>query len=139
MEQFNSPDFKVIRYRMNPKTGRYEKEPSKINFMKLPYELKVEVTQDQRIKAQGAQNIITGRFVNKKREFFSGLRGTGFKHWYHGNDYEFVRGEKVNSLVLFRFSEQDEFLTVYYFNRYYKQSIEQRLELVNSFIGRAEY
>lgn len=124
---------------MNPKTGRYEKEPSKFNFMKLPYELKVEVTQDQRIKAQGAQNIITGRFVNKKREFFSGLRGTAFKHWYHGNDYEFVRGEKVNSLVLFQFSEQDEFLTVYYFNRYYKQSIEQRLELVNSFIGRAEY
>jgi hypothetical protein len=124
---------------MNPKTGRYEKEPSKVNFMKLPYELKVEETQDQRIKAQGAQNIITGRFVNKKREFFSGLRGTAFKHWYHGNDYEFVRGEKVNSLVLFRFSEQDEFLTVYYFNRYYKQSIEQRLELVNSFIGRAEY
>jgi hypothetical protein len=136
MAMFNSPDYKAIKYLLNPHSGRYEKQPSKLNFQKLPYELKVETTQDQRIKSQGAETIITGRFVNKKREFFSGMRRTEFPNWYHGNDYEFLKGEKVNSLVIFEFSGNDSELTVYYFNRYYKHSATERESFINYFIGR---
>lgn len=134
MESFNSPDYKVVQYALNPESGRYEKRPTKISFNKLPFELKVEPTQDKRIKAQGAETVITGRFVNKKREFFSGLRQTGKSGWYYGNDYEFVKGQKVNSLVIFGFSQEDAELTVYYFNRYYKQSASERESFVNQFI-----
>lgn len=136
MFTFNSPDYKVIKYRMNAESGRYEKQPEKIPFLKLPFELKVETTRDQRIKSQGAETIITGRFVNKKREFFSGMRKTRFLNWFHGNDYEYSKGNKVNSLVLFEFSPDDIQLTVYYFNRFYKYSADDRDAFVHYFIGR---
>jgi hypothetical protein len=135
MALFNSVEYKSVKYLLNPHSGRYEKQPARIPFQKLPFELKIEPTQDQRIKSQGADTIITGRFLNKKREFFSGMRRTGFKLWFHGNDYEFVKGEKVNSLVIFQFSIDDSELTVYYFNRYYKHSVTDRESFVNTFIG----
>lgn len=134
MESFNSPDYKVVQYALNPESGRYEKRPTKISFNKLPFELKVEPTQDKRIKAQGAETVITGRFVKKKREFFSGLRPTAKPGCFYGNDYEFVKGQKINSLVVFSFSDDDAQLTVYYFNRFYKQSASDREAFVNSFI-----
>jgi hypothetical protein len=137
MTMFNSPDYKGLRYLMNPESGRYEKQPTKIAFQKLPFDLKVEPTQDPRIKAQGAEMVITGRFKNKKREFFSGLRPAGKPGWFYGNDYEFVKGQKINSLVIFSFSDDDAQLTVYYFNRFYKQSASDRETFVNLFIRNA--
>ena len=137
MTMFNSPDYKGLRYLMNPESGRYEKQPTKIAFQKLPFELKVEPTQDPRIKAQGAEMVITGRFKNNKREFFSGLRPTAKPGWFYGNDYEFVKGQKINSLVIFSFSDDDAQLTVYYFNRFYKQSASDRETFVNLFIRNA--
>ncbi len=134
---FNSPDYKGIRYILNQVSGRYEKQPTKIAFQKLPFDLKVEPTQDPRIKAQGAEMVITGRFKNKKREFFSGLRPAGKPGWFYGNDYEFVKGQKINSLVIFSFSDDDAQLTVYYFNRFYKQSASDRETFVNLFIRNA--
>jgi hypothetical protein len=134
MGLLNTPDYKVLRYTMNPATGRYEKQPTRIAFNKLPYELKVEQTQDPRIKAQGAEQVITGRFVNKKREFFTGMRQTMLPGWYYGNDFEFVKDQKVNSLVIVAFTDDDARLTIYYFNRYYKQSADERESFVNAFI-----
>jgi hypothetical protein len=109
--------------------------PSKIAFQKMPFDLKIEVTRDNRIVQQGAGTIITGRFVNNKREFFSGLRPVKQTNWYHGNDYEYLKGKKVNSLVIFELSNCEEFLNVYYFNRFYKQSPQERESFVLSFIG----
>lgn len=135
MNNVHSPDFKVVAYRMNAETGRYQKQPAKMTFQKLPYELKIEPTQEPRLRAQGAATIITGRFVNKKREFFSGLRPTGQPDWYAGDDFEYVKGNKVNSLVLFKFAANDELLTIFYFNRYYKQSPTDREAFINHFIN----
>ena len=75
------PDYKLLKYRFNPETGRYQKMPSKIAFQKMPFDLKIEVTRDNRIVQQGAGTIITGRFVNHKREFFSGLRPVKQPNW----------------------------------------------------------
>jgi len=134
MGLLNLPDYKVLQYTMNPATGRYEKVPTKIAINKLPFELKVESTQDPKIQAQRAEEVITGRFVNKKREFLTGLRRTMLPGWYYGNDYEFVKGQKVNSLVIFSFSDDDAALTIYYFNRFYKLSADERESFVNAFI-----
>ena len=49
-KMFNLPDFKELIYILNNETGRYEKQPERIPFLKLPYELKIEETQEQRIK-----------------------------------------------------------------------------------------
>ncbi len=135
MASFNSPDYKVLRYLLNNESGRYEKQPTRIPFNKLPFELKIEPTQDPKIQAQGAEMVITGRFVKKKREFFSGLRKTIRPNWFYGNDYEFVQGRKLNSLVVFAFSGNNAELMVYYFNRYYIQSAIEREAFIKSFIS----
>ncbi len=135
MRNFFMPECKIVAYRLNGETGRYQKEPSKIAFNKIPFELKVEKTIDAKIIQQGADHIITGRIVNHQRTFFSGLRRTQYRNWYHGNDYEFKNGHKVNSLVIFEFTGNDEYLNVYYFNHWYKHSSRERAEFVHSFIG----
>lgn len=128
------PEYKEIKYRFNPETGRYQKMPSKIAFQKLPFELKIEVTQDVRIQSQGAEFVLTGRFVNNKREFFTGLRNTSSLSCYSGNDYESVKGKKVLSLIIAKVSQGDEFLTIYYFNRFYPHVPNSCDALIDSII-----
>ena len=112
------PDYKTIHYSLNIETGYYEKQPERIPFNKLPFELKVELTQDQRIKRNGAKEVIRGRTKNKKYLFFTGLIPTKYKNLYRGDHYEFIKGQKKNSLVLFHFSTDNRQLTVYFFNHY---------------------
>jgi hypothetical protein len=135
MKNVFTPESKIISYRLNVETGRYEKQPSKIHFSKLPFELKVEKTFDEKIIEQGAREIITGRIVNHRRTFFTGLRTTLYRNWFHGNDYEQKNGVKINSLVIFHFSKNDEYLTIYYFNRWYKSSPRERAEFIRNFIS----
>ena len=132
------PDHKEIKYRFNPETGRYQKMPSKIAFQKLPFELKIEVTQDVKIQSQGAEFVLTGRFVNNKREFFTGLRNTNSLLCYSGNDYELVKGKKVLSLIIAKLSQDDEFLTIYYFNRFYPHVPSTCDALIDSIIREIE-
>lgn len=130
---FKYPDCKVIVYRNNPESGRFEKQPSKIAFNKMPFELKVEKTQELKIISQGAKEIITGRIKDGKRTFFSGLIPIA-PLWFMGNDYEFVRGVKKLSLVLFKFSEDNSTLVAYYFNHFYKENRDERLKLCLQYI-----
>lgn len=132
-KSFNSVHYKIVDYRLNRESGRYEKQPEKITFLKLPFELKVENSQKEFLIKQGATTLVTGRFKNKKREFFTGLIpiSTGF---YIGNDVEFIQGVKINSLIVFQFSNNNQDLTVYYFNRYYIDNRELRIKFVMDFI-----
>jgi hypothetical protein len=135
--EFKFPENYTIEYRLNTISGRYEKQPMRIEFNKLPNELKVERTQDKRILANGANEIITGRIKGGKREFFTGLISiTSFKNFYYGNDYTFNNGTKKNSLVIFKFSEDNRQLIVYYFNSFYKDSRQEREKFVQLFINR---
>lgn len=132
-KQFNFVHYKVVCYQLNRESGRYEKQPETICFLKLPFELKVENSQKEFLIQQGANTLITGRFKNKKREFFTGLIpiNTGF---YVGNDWEYIQGKKKNSLVVFQFSNNNQDLTVYYFNRFYIDNREARIKFVKDFI-----
>ncbi|MES2138897.1 MAG: hypothetical protein V4511_04275 [Bacteroidota bacterium] len=106
-------------------------------FSKLPYELRIESTQKTHIVRQGAKRIITGRLKNKKKAFFTGLIpaiAIGESYYCLGNDYEFVQGEKKNSLIIFKFSENSECLTLYYFNLFYKNNWAARKKFVEAFI-----
>ncbi len=135
MAAFKFPEFKTIEYRLNPDAGRYEKQPERIAFNKLPNDLKVETTWDERIRANGATEIITGRIKNGKRAFFTGLlKVFNSAQWFYGNDYENTPEGKKNSLVIFQFSEDNTRLSVYYFNGYYKTNASERFKFVCEFI-----
>jgi hypothetical protein len=134
------PTFKVVKYASNPETGFFtktEKQVEKTPVMRLPFHLKVEPTQLHQIKCN-AKLIIRGRekykTPNGNFKFFTGLQETDFEHWFLGNDYEFLKGQKVLSLVLFHFSNENDYLNIYYFSRYYKEQSKQRIEFVRSVI-----
>lgn len=128
-----SPNFRMIEYRLNIESGWYERQPQKIAFSKLPEKLKVERTQDPRIAANGANEIITGGFRAKRRTFFTGIISLRVGGWYQGNDYELRGSRKTNSLVLFRFIENDAKMIVFYFTGYYIHSSDQRGQFSNHF------
>lgn len=133
--KFNSPDYKTIEYVLNNETGRFEKQPTLVPFEKLPFELKIETTWEQRIRNNGATEIITGRIKGGKRQFFTGLiPAPTFQNWFFGNDYRFTNGVKKNSLVIFHFLNDNRNLRVYYFNSFYKDSREERVKFVCAFI-----
>jgi hypothetical protein len=135
MAAFNFPEYKTVLYNLNPETGKYEKQPERVPFNKLPFELKVETTWDERIRSNGATEIITGRIKGGKRLFFTGLLPVyNSKVNFYGNDYENTPQGKRNSLVIFRFSQDNTRLSIYYFNHYYKHSPNERINFVSEFI-----
>jgi len=116
MATLKIPEFRKVIYNLNTSTGYYEKQPERIPFNKMPFELKVEETQERKIKQNGANEIIRGRIKNNKYLFFTGLIPTKFENLYKGDHYEFIKGQKRNSLVLFHFSIDNRLLTVFFFN-----------------------
>jgi hypothetical protein len=114
--------------------GKYEKQPERIPFNKLPNDLKVEITWEERIRNNGASQVITGRINKGKSLFFTGIIPVIENRWYMGNDYKFSNGVKSNSLVVFRFSDGDKQLSAYYFSNYYKFNREERITFVLQFI-----
>lgn len=135
-----TPIFKSVYYTNNPETGYFtktEKQAEKTPVMRLPYQLKVEPTQLHQIKCN-AQTIIRGKekfkTTNGNFKFFTGLQETDFKYWFVGNDYEYIKGVKVLSLVIFHFSNENDFLNVYYFSRFYKEQSTKRREFVNNIV-----
>jgi hypothetical protein len=135
MDMFKFPECKTVVYVLNPETGKYEKEPERVPFNKMPPVLKVETTQDERIKANGANEIITGKIQNGKRTFFTGMVPVfNSSLWYYGNDYQITPQGKKNSLVIFQFSKDNRQINVYYFNAFYKHNRTERLDFVSKFI-----
>lgn len=130
---FNFVHYKEVKYKLNSETRYYQKEPEKIQFLKLPSDLRIEKTVKEFLKQQGANEIITGRFKNKKREFFTGLIPI-HTNFFEGDNYEFIKGAKKKSLIVFEFSDNSEYLTLNYFNHFYKESREERLNFVLLFI-----
>ena len=136
MSTFKFPEYKTIFYTLNPETGKYQKEPERIPFNKLPYELMVQPTQDPKIKANGANEIITGRIKNGKRLFFTGMVPVfNSAVNYLGNDYQITAKVKTNSLVVFQFSPDNTRLNIYYFNNYYIHNPQERIKFVSGFLN----
>ena len=132
---FKFPQHVMVCYALNPQTGRYTKKPERIPFNKLPVDLKIEHSQKDFLKQQGANEVITGRIKNGKREFFTGLIPVhNSTAWYFGNDFDFTPDGKKYSLIVFNFSPDNSELIVFYFNHYYKHNREQRVNFILGFI-----
>lgn len=107
----NAVRFSKITFLFNVETNRFDKQPSFVPFTKLPNDLKVEPTHEQKIRNNGANEVISGRFKNGKRVFFTGLQSTGTANVFRGNAFD-------QSEILFHFSTDFRTLWVYYFNGY---------------------
>ena len=136
--KFNLPQFKAINYRFNPETGYFtktEKQALESSLMRLPYQVKIARTQADKIKCN-AQRVIFSREMNKSGtyKFFTGLQETNLPEWYIGNDYEYVNGKKVTSLILFNLTEGNSQLTIFYFKRFDKRTHRDRVEFAHGII-----
>lgn len=128
-------DHKAVEYTRNQENGYFEKVPQIVPFNKLPFDLKVEETQKDHIKNNGANLLIRSRIKSGKSQFFSGLVKTDFLNWYEGNYFEFAKGKKRLSLFVVHFSDNFDGLTIYFFNHFYKENRKHRLQFVNQFIA----
>lgn len=126
--------FHRITFDLDTDAGWYIRRPALLHFAKVPGKLKVERTQVERFRNQGADVVITGPMRANRRTFYTGLRSLPVVGWYIGNDYEQRNGRKVLSLVLFEFSTDHAELTVYYFNGFYRADAEDRTRYAVTFI-----
>ncbi len=130
--------YKIIYYSLNSATGYYTKseiQPEKIPFMRVPYELRVTKTQSELIKTNATELIVSREMTKTKSyKFLTGIQKTNYKNWFIGNDYEYIKGKKVLSLILFQFCEFNECLTVYYFSRYDKGRTDLRMNFAHQTI-----
>jgi hypothetical protein len=103
--------------------------------MRLPFELKRTFTQAEKIKIN-AKELLISREKNKKGnyKFITGIQDTSFFNWYIGNHYEIIKGEKITSLILFHFANENSQLTAYYFPRYDKKNTDERLRYADFII-----
>ena len=132
------PAYNVVFYANDPQTGYYTKtieQPEKTSVMRLPYRLKVEPTQLCQIKCNALQ-IIRGKetFKSGGFKFFTGLQPTNFLHWYTGYEYENLQSENLLSLCFFKFSKDNNRLTVFYCVRLYEKKQEVRERFTNDVI-----
>lgn len=132
-KKFNFVHYKIVQYLKDLETGKYLKQPQKVEFSKLPSVLKIETTREKRLINQGANEVITSSIKKGKYLFFTGLIPFS-ENFYFGNDYEYINGQKKNSLCVFYLSNDFKSLTVYYFNRFYKDRREERIKFIASFI-----
>jgi len=138
MQKFNLPQYKTVFYCINQETGYYTKtqeQPLKTPVMRLPYELRLAATRSEKIKNNAKQVLHSKeKFKSGPFKFMTGLQDTHFKNWFLGNDYELENGEKIISIVLIHFSEDNQNLTVYYFPRYDKGKTDLRVKFANQVI-----
>ncbi len=112
VQNFKTPVSKIVIYHLNKDSNYYELHTQPPGFNRLPNELKVEDTQEPRIR-KVANQIIQGRQHNGTRTFFTGMRETPVKQTFFGDD-GYTRPNK-KSFVLFQFNNDCTRLKVHYF------------------------
>jgi hypothetical protein len=136
METFNLPKFSRVIYRLNPETKYFlqsEIEAQETPINRLPLELRLAPAGAANVKINATKVLLSKEHDKGKYKFITGLQPTSFENWFLGNDYEYYRGEKLISIILFHFSDETE-LEVYYFHRYDKKNTFYRLQFANSII-----
>lgn len=132
------PSHRVVSYALDVASGWYVKEPQRVPFGKMPDRLRVELTQDPRIRDNGANEVIHGPQVEGRWKFFTGLVPLTEPGWFEGNACDYRNGTKSQSIVLFRFSANNAALIVFYFTGFYINGREQRLRFAADFAAQME-
>jgi hypothetical protein len=136
MGTFNIPKYSKVTYQLNPETKYFlqtEIEAQETPINRLPLEMRLAPAGAANVKINASKVLLSKEHNKGKYTFITGLQDTVYNNWYLGNDYEYYRGEKVLSIILFHFINETV-IEVYYFHRYDKKNTFHRLQFVNSII-----
>ncbi len=131
------PKYSKVIYSLNP-DGIYftqseiERQETPIN--RLPLELRIAPAGASNVKPNATKVLLSRECKNGKYKFITGIQDTSIKNWYLGNDYEFYRSQKIISIILFRFIENNTKIEVYYFHQFDKRNTFYRMEFAHSII-----
>ncbi|WP_028665457.1 hypothetical protein [Runella zeae] len=113
---------KKLIYTLDRATGWYKLTSAPPTASKLPNELKVEERQSDHIKASmiihGRDRLPKEQDLKRGWRWFTGLRETNRSNIYTGSFRTFgrFRGSFVENFSLFRFSDNSEILTLWFFD-----------------------
>lgn len=130
------PKYSKVIYAFSPETKYYiqkEIERQETPIKRLPIEMRLAPAGAENVKVNAAKVLLSKECKNGKYAFITGIQSTWFQDWFVGNDYEFYKGKKVLSLLLFRFVDDDT-LIVYYFHQFDKPNSYFRLQFANGAI-----
>ena len=99
-----------IDFILSNESQRYGKQPMIRDFNKVPTDLKIEETQDPKIKLR-SEYLLRGRVVNGKCTFHLGLEKTEFPKMYRS-----ALDDKKKSEVHIMLSNDYKTMTIYVFN-----------------------
>ena len=109
------PQSFVFTFQLN-ENGQYLKTTGAEYFSKVPNELFLEVIRHP-------ETIVAERLIRGKERrgesysFQTGIRPIS-SHLYYGDHFEFIKGKKANSFILFEFEKGGESLTLHFFNHF---------------------
>jgi hypothetical protein len=99
-----------IAFTLSEQSQRYGKEPMIRDFKKVPTDLKIEETQDPKIKIR-SEYLLRGRTINGKCTFHLGLEKTTFPSVFRS-----ALDDKKKSEVIIVLSDDYKEMTMYVFN-----------------------
>ena len=122
-KMFNLPNYKHVVYAINMQTGYFTKtnqQPELTTVQIMPYELKREKTVKSTINAE--YSLFKHSYKeNNSKEMFTGLQPCNlYNNWFLGNNYKFIKGEKVNEIILIFIAPKNDNLHLFYFADFYK-------------------
>lgn len=139
MNTFNLPKYSKVIYCLNPEAKYFlqsEIEVQETPLNRLPLEMRLAPAGAANVKPNASKVLLSKDCIKGRYSFITGLQSTLFDGWYLGNDYEYYRGQKVISMILFHFTKADTRLELYYFHKYDKNNTFYRLRFANDIIPR---
>lgn len=131
MTSFHFPEAKVLQYRQSDISRWYELSAAPVGFS-IPKDLTIE--ERQKPETIRAELLLTSRRINGRTPFFTGLRKMGRERFYYGD--HFKAGRK--NLVLVLVSENNRFLTIWYYRGFYPKGETQRRNFFTEFFRRLD-
>lgn len=131
------PKYSTVIYAFDNETKYYiqkQIERQETPIKRLPLQMRLAPAGAANVKVNAAKVLLSKECKNGKYQFITGIQSTWYEGWFVGNDYEFYKGKKVLSLILFKFSDDSNEITVYYFHQFDKPNSYFRLQFANGAI-----
>lgn len=131
------PKYSKVIYAFYPETKYYtqkEIERQETPLNRLPVQMRLAPAGAANVKVNAAKVLLSKECKNGKYAFITGIQSTWYDGWFVGNDYEFYKGRKVLSLLLFHFADDNNEMEVFYFHQYDKPNSFLRLQYANGII-----
>jgi hypothetical protein len=134
---FILPKYSQVIYGLNHETKYYtqtEIKRQETPLKRLPLQIRVAPIGAANVKPNASKLLLSKECSKGKYSFITGVQNTLFENWFLGNDYEYLYGQKIISIIVFHFANNENELHVYYFHRYDKPNTSYRMQFANKII-----